>query len=361
MKSYLHLANGSTFEGNLLTETTVPATGEIVFYTGMTGYQEVLTDPSYKDQIVIFTYPLIGNYGINKVDFESKKPHVAGVIVYEGGMVHSHFQAEYSLADYLNKWGIPLLSHVDTRAVVKKIRKEGSMQAAISGDESFHIAGSGSNPKLQPYISQVSTSEIVSFGKEGKHVVLMDFGYKKSILDSLLAQGCRVTVVPYDTSFDQVQELKPDGVLLSNGPGDPKQLLYLLDNLKKIISHFPSMGICLGHQLTALAFGGNTKKMLFGHRGANQPVVDLKTNKVYMSSQNHSYEVDEPSLSNTPLQVRFRNVNDGTVEGLMHKDLPVFTTQYHPEANPGPVESSLLFKDFMQMINDYSGREKVYA
>ncbi|MFD6442097.1 carbamoyl phosphate synthase small subunit [Peribacillus sp. NPDC060186] len=360
MKNYLYLENGSVFEGELLTKSTKKAiTGEIVFFTGMTGYQEVLTDPSYKDQIVIFTYPLIGNYGINENDFESKKPHVAGVIVYEGNMRHSHYQAKYSLGEYLDKWNIPLLSHVDTRAVVKNIRQEGSMQAAITAETAFTFESCLNG--LEAHVAAVSTKVIESFGKGSKHVVMMDFGYKKSILNSLIEQGCRVSVVPFDTKFEQIKDLNPDGILLSNGPGDPKQLEYLLENIKKIITNFPTMGICLGHQLTALAFGANTKKMLFGHRGANQPVVDLKTKKVYMSSQNHSYEVDEPSLQGTSLLVRFRNVNDSTVEGLMHKDLPIFTTQYHPEANPGPIESSLLFNDFLQMINEYSGREKAYA
>ncbi|MFE4129951.1 carbamoyl phosphate synthase small subunit [Peribacillus sp. YIM B13482] len=360
MKNFLYLENGSVFEGELLTKSTEKAiNGEIVFFTGMTGYQEVLTDPSYKDQIVVFTYPLIGNYGINENDFESKKPHVAGVIVYEGNMSHSHYQAKYSLGEYLDKWNIPLLSHVDTRAVVKNIRQEGSMQAAITAEEKFSIKPG--QVCLSAHVSEVSTKVVESFGEGDKHVVMIDFGYKKSILDSLIEQGCRVSVVPFDTEFEQIKYLKPDGILLSNGPGDPKQLEYLLGNIKKVITNFPTMGICLGHQLTALAFGGNTKKMLFGHRGANQPVVDLKTKQVYMSSQNHSYEVDEPSLEGTSLQVRFRNVNDSTVEGLMHEDLPIFTTQYHPEANPGPIESSLLFNDFLQMINDYSGREKAYA
>ncbi|RID86221.1 carbamoyl phosphate synthase small subunit [Peribacillus asahii] len=360
MKNYLHLANGSTFEGELLTKSNTKAiTGEIVFFTGMTGYQEVLTDPSYKDQIIVFTYPLVGNYGINEYDFESKKPHVAGVIVYEGNMHHSHYQAEYSLKEYLDKWNIPLLSHVDTRAVVRNIRKEGSMEAAVTSEAEYTFESCTTN--LDVYVAEVSTKEIVSYGNGEKHVVMMDFGYKKSILDSLLNQDCRVTVVPFDTTYEQVKELNPDGILLSNGPGDPKQLTHLLGNIKKVISSYPTLGICLGHQLTSLAFGGDTKKMLFGHRGANQPVVDLQTNRVYMSSQNHSYEVDEASLEGTSLEVRFKNVNDGTVEGVMHKELPIFTTQFHPEANPGPAESSVHFNEFLQLINEYSGREKVYA
>ena len=233
------------------------------------------------------------------------------------------------------------------------------MQAAITTESEFSFELC--QAELDEYVAEVSTKKIESFGNGEKHVVLMDFGYKKSILDSLLQQGLRVTVVPFNTTYDQIKALEPDGILLSNGPGDPKSLEPLLDNIKRIISNYPTMGICLGHQLTSLAFGGNTQKMLFGHRGANQPVVDLQTNRVYMSSQNHSYEVDESSLEGTPLQVRFKNVNDGSVEGVMHKELPIFTTQFHPEANPGPMESATYFSDFLNMINEYSGREKVYA
>ncbi|MDQ0217543.1 carbamoyl phosphate synthase small subunit [Peribacillus cavernae] len=360
MKTYIHLSNGASFEGKI---TTKPLNGEIkgevVFFTGMTGYQEVLTDPSYKDQIIVFTYPLVGNYGINEYDFESKKPHVAGVIVYEGNMSHSHYQADYSLKDYLDKWDIPLLSGIDTRALVKNIRKEGSMEAAISKERFYDTTLLIQKPNN--VVQEVSSQNIQSFGKGATHIVLLDFGFKKSILDSLLLHKCRVTVVPFNTTLEKVKSLNPDGVVLSNGPGDPKQLDRLLDNIKAILSAYPAMAICLGHQLTALAFGGNTKKMLYGHRGANQPVVDLLDKSVYMSSQNHSYEVDETSLKNTSLRVRFRNVNDGTVEGLIHDTLPILTTQYHPEANPGPAESGKLFEEFLRMVNEHCGSVKAYA
>ncbi|RFU68043.1 carbamoyl phosphate synthase small subunit [Peribacillus saganii] len=361
MKGYIHLVNGNSFEGEYITNhIEKDISGEVVFFTGMTGYQEVLTDPSYKGQIVVFTYPLIGNYGINPVDFESKKPHVAGVIVYEGNMHYSHFQAQSSLKEYLDSWGIPMLGGVDTRALVKQIRKEGSMASVLSLSEKPDPSLLDSQ-ELNETVPKVSSKEAVTYGKGKYHIVLMDFGYKKSILDSLLKKDCKVTVVPYDTSFEKVKSLSPDGVMLSNGPGDPKQLNHLIGNITAILSTFPTMAICLGHQLTALAFGGNTRKMLFGHRGANQPVVDVQTKRVFMSSQNHSYEIEEESLKGTPLSVRFRNVNDGSVEGLAHKSLPILTAQYHPEANPGPAESMNLFEEFLQTVKDTSWRDKVYA
>ena len=362
MKSYLHLATGRSFSGELLTQkTNHPAVGEIVFFTGMTGYQEVLTDPSYKGQIVVFTYPLIGNYGINDEDFESRKPHAAGAVVYEGGMAPSHYQQKRTLAEYLDKWNVPLLSGIDTRAVVKEIRQAGSMQAMITDNEKG-TEDNGWKMNIQSFpVKSVSAAGAETFGKGNKHIVMMDFGYKQSILQSLLQMGYRVTAVPYHTGIEAIHKLKPDGIVLSNGPGDPKQLERQLPVIREAIMSYPTLGICLGHQLTALAFGGNTKKMLFGHRGANQPVQDLQTGKVYMSSQNHSYEVDEASLAGTGLSVRFRNINDSTVEGLGHEKLPVLTAQFHPEANPGPAETMHLFKEFDQLITQNSGREKAYA
>ena len=359
MEGYIHLENGESFTGKWPTTTPKESiSGEIVFFTGMTGYQEVLTDPSYKNQIVVFTYPLIGNYGINKEDFESGKPHVAGVIVHRGDMLHSHYSADMSLVDYLKKWNVPLLGNVDTRAIVKRIRTNGSMLAQISTDVVFKESTQCCENIPVPLVSQ---KQISVHGNGRFHIVLMDFGYKKSILTYLVDKGCKVTVVPYNTSFEEVKKWNPDGILLSNGPGDPVQMLPYIDNIKQIASSFPTLGICLGNQLIALAFGGKTKKLLFGHRGANQPVADLVNNTVFMTSQNHSYVVDEESLKETDLTIRFKQVNDGSIEGLQHNTLPIITAQFHPEANPGPAESSVIFDEFLQVVNSYSGREKIYA
>jgi carbamoyl-phosphate synthase small subunit len=360
MKGYLHLQSGDVFEGNW--ETVAPIQniqGELVFYTGMTGYQEVLTDPSYKDQIIVFTYPLIGNYGINQDDFESKKPHVAGVIVYEANQDSSHYQATYSLQQYLEKWEVPLISHIDTRSVVKKIRDKGSMAAVLT----CNIEEQQMNESLLlgEKVPAVSEKTVKTYGDGKKHIVLIDFGTKKSILSSLLERDCQVTVVPHDTSFQKIKNMDPDGILLSNGPGDPKQLRTILPTLKQLVENYPTLGICLGHQLIALALGADTKKLLFGHRGANHPIKDVKNNRVFMSSQNHSYVVDDESIKGTGLVGRFYNLHDQSVEGLTHKQLPVQTVQFHPEANPGPAEGNYIFDEFLQMINENKRSAALYA
>lgn len=360
MEGYLHLKSGHSYKGQWLTnQPEKDIEGEIVFFTGMTGYQEVLTDPSYKDQIVVFTYPLIGNYGINETDFESKKPHVAGVIVYEGSKSPSHYKSAYTLEEYLQKWNIPLMGHMDTRTIVKKIRAEGSMPAILSSAET-----SDAEALLLPRdgkVCKVSSKAIETSGQGNTHVVVIDFGAKKSIVDSLLKRACKVTSVPFDTTLEEIQKLNPDGVVLSNGPGDPKELKAILPGIKKILEQYPALGICLGHQLAALAFGGNTKKLPFGHRGANHPVADMKKGTVFMSSQNHSYVVDDESLKGTGFKTRYVNLHDQSVEGLMHQVLPIHTVQFHPEAHPGPADGDYIFDEFMMMIKAENRRVFAYA
>lgn len=359
MKGYLHLATGDVFEGNwLVSPPNGAVTGEIAFYTGMTGYQEVLTDPGNKDQIIVFTYPLIGNCGINEKDIENKKPQVAAVIVYEGNQAGCHYEATCSFKEYMEKWNIPVLEHVDTRAVVKKIRSQGVMAAQLSSNKEIKYLPAKDNTIYPP---QVSVERIETFGDGWPHIVLLDFGKKHSIVSSLLSRGCKVTVVPYNTPYHAIEKLCPDGVLLSNGPGDPKQWKNELANVKKIASKYPLLGIGLGHQLTALALGGNTKKLFVGHRGGNYPVKDMKNNIIFMTSQNHGYAVEEESLGGTGLIPRFYNLHDKTNEGLVHKHLPIQTVQFHPEANPGPYEGDYVFDEFLQNIKEKNRSRAIYA
>lgn len=359
MRGYLQLKSGECFQGQWLTNApTENIKGEIVFFTGMTGYQEVLTDPSYKDQIIVFTYPLIGNYGINEFDFESKKPHVAGVIVYEAKKTAFHYEAKHSLTEYLDKWGVPMLGHIDTRAVVKKIRNEGTMPAILASSTSKDsIFKWNDGEKVQ----KVSIFKPETFGEGDQHIVLIDYGSKKSIITSLVKRGCKVTSVPFQTSFEEIKKLKPDGILLSNGPGDPKDIAQVLPTVKKLIMHYPTLGICLGHQLASLALGANTEKLAFGHRGANHPVIDFETGKVFMSSQNHSYVVDQKSIKNTGLTLRFSNLHDQSVEGFTHEVYPLQTVQFHPEANPGPADSNYIFDEFIETVKANNGRVFAYA
>lgn len=359
MKGYLVLSTGETFEGELVGKET-DVYGEVVFFTGMTGYQEVMTDPSFKGQIVVFTYPLIGNYGVNANDNESKEPQVSGVITCECSEEGFHYESKMTFKDRCIEQGIPMLTKIDTRAVVKRIREIGDMGAIITSDLSKVDFTKYTPIGERQLVPEVSVKEIETYGEGEYHVVLIDYGLKQSIVHSLVQKGCKVTVVPYNTSFEAIQALEPSGILLSNGPGNPKQMEAHLKTIKLLATTYPTLGICLGHQLLALAFGGDSEKLTFGHRGANQPVQDLVTKKVYMTSQNHSYVVKEEGLEMTGFTIRYKNINDGSVEGLVHENYPIITVQFHPEAHPGPSDSEEIFSLFIQSMSS-KRREKAYA
>lgn len=349
----LILEDGSIFKGKAF-GATGESIGEIVFNTSMIGYQEILTDPSYFGQFVVMTYPLIGNYGVNMEDYESDAPHVFGFIVREHAEKPSHWRNKKTLDTFLIENNIIGISEIDTRMITKKIREKGTMKALLTTNE---ITLEEALKKLEAPLTNTQV-EHVSIQKRfvvpgrGLRIALLDYGYKKGILRELVERNCEVTVFPYNTPYEEISKIEPDGVLLSNGPGDPKDVEETLDTIKEIISHkIPMFGICLGHQLFALASGADTKKLKFGHRGGNHPVKDISTNKIYMTSQNHGYAVTKESLNNTDLNITHLAVNDGTVEGLSHSKAPAFSVQYHPEASPGPYDNNYLFEHFINLIN----------
>ncbi|MDL4841087.1 carbamoyl phosphate synthase small subunit [Aquibacillus rhizosphaerae] len=348
---YLVLNTGDILEGVWL-GSAVPAEGEMVFNTAMTGYQEVMTDPSYAGQIVTMTYPLIGNYGFNDIDSESIQPSLAGLIISNPCHTPEHYQSTYSILDTVQHYHIPTLYGIDTRALTRIIREHGEVYGKITTDKKDLPKKNQVDSNI---VEQVSVTKVKNF-KTNKtratapHVVVMDFGYKHSITHSLLDLGCDVTVVPFNTTLEQIQEIDPDGVLLSNGPGDPQSLNYLAANIKGISESYPTLGICLGHQLVALAYGAKTKKLPYGHRGSNHPVKDLLTGKVLITSQNHGYVVDMASVKESEWDVSHINVNDKSVEGLMHKTNNVMTVQFHPEAHPGPIDTHNIFVNFANQL-----------
>ena len=355
MKGNLILEDGSAFSGELLDEAK--AFGEVVFNTGMTGYQEVLTDPSYCSQIVTLTYPLIGNYGVAKSFMESRKSFVNGFIIAELCDAGSNWQSEGALGDFLREQGVPCLHGVDTRAVTRHIRSVGAMKGVIVPENTTQeeIDRMLSREIQKDVVATVTTKEtyvMAADSADAPRVVVMDFGIKQNILRSLHEFGFHLTIVPAQTSAEEILAMNPDGVFLSNGPGDPKDVPDIIAEVKKLIGKKPIFGICLGHQLFALAMGADTYKLKFGHRGSNQPVKNLAMNRVHISSQNHGFAVDESSLQGLPLEVTHRAVNDGTVEGLRHTELPVFTVQYHPEASPGPADNRYLFEQFHALLKE---------
>ena len=355
MKAYLILEDGSVYEGENVGACR-EAVSEIVFNTSMTGYLEVMTDPSYAGQAVVMTYPLIGNYGICYEDMESDRPWIDGLIVRELSEVASNFRNEDSIQNFLIKNNIPCICGIDTRDLTKRLREHGTMNGFITVDGSFVVEKILQRIKeysVKGVVKRTGTKETYIFPGKGKRVVLIDFGAKKNIARQLQKRGCEVIVVPCDIKAKEILELKPDGIMLSNGPGDPKENVDIIKEIKKLYdTDIPIFAICLGHQLMALATGADTYKLRYGHRGGNHPVKDLETGRTYISSQNHGYAVDESTLDKNICVPAFVNVNDGTNEGLRYINKKIFTVQYHPEACPGPRDSSYLFDKFIKMMED---------
>jgi carbamoyl-phosphate synthase small subunit len=360
-RAILVLEDGSVYEGFSFGADT-DALGEVVFNTSMVGYQEMLTDPSYAGQILVPTYPLIGNYGINKEDFESNRIQVSGFVVREECLEPNHYLSHKTIHDYLAESSIPGIYGVDTRAITRRLRSAGVMMGMLTTtktpQQALEKIKDSPNYGTIDFVRQVTTPTPYQWEPAGSepahHIIVLDCGLKYSILRFLNQLGCAATALPCATPADEILKLKPDGILLSPGPGNPELLDYIVDTVKKLVGKKPMMGICLGNQLIARAFGAKTFKLKFGHRGANHPVRDLATGKVYITAQNHGYAVDPDSLKDG-LEVTHINLNDGTVEGLRHKELPVFCIQYHSEASPGPWDSTYLFKQFVDLVKGKKG------
>ncbi|GAX04711.1 carbamoyl phosphate synthase small subunit [Secundilactobacillus pentosiphilus] len=352
MKKYLTLENGDQFVGTAVGDLAKEIKGELVFTTSMVGYQETLTDPSYTNQIITFTYPLIGNYGISLHANQSPTVAASAVVMQEIATTVFHYQSVMTLDDFLKKSGVPGITGVDTRKLTKIIRKHGTMKASLTNQP---LAKSTFN-KTKSVDMVVKSATFSHHSDENpKHVVLVDFGVKANILESLKNFGANVTVVTPEASFDAITALHPDGILLSNGPGDPEDWCDFLPVIRKLQEHYPLFGICLGHQLLALANGARTYKMTFGHRGINHPVKNLLTDQVVITTQNHGYAVDIDSVSDTPLEVTAVEINDHSCEGLRYPGKPVFSVQYHPEAAPGPHEATRLFSKFIDSMHTNGG------
>ena len=366
----LALEDGTVFTGRSFGATGT-SEGEVVFNTAMTGYQEILTDPSYKGQMVTMTYPLIGNYGINRIDVESRSPHVAGFIIKELAPLYSNYRADLSLSDYLQRYNIIGIEAIDTRALTRKLRISGSMRGVLSTEilddpKLVASARSAANMLGADWVKAVKPAESYTWSEDqgdwnqgrvehadGLHVLAIDCGAKYNILRNLVQRGVRVTVLPPDISAPDILRHRPDALFVSNGPGDPAALDYAVNPLIAVLDQLPIFGICLGHQLLARAIGASTFKLKFGHRGANQPVKNLDTGRVEITSQNHGFAVDPQSLESSGGVITHINLNDNTVEGFRHQSLPIFSVQYHPEASPGPHDASYLFDAFIEMIKTH--------
>jgi carbamoyl-phosphate synthase small subunit len=371
MEAILALEDGRVFRGR---GDGAPGErfGEVVFNTSLSGYQEILTDPSYAGQIVIFTYPHIGNYGTNSLDCEAARPYAEGLVVRELSQLASNWRSEQDTSTFLAQYGVPVISDIDTRALVLHLRKHGAMRGVISTqdhDEASLVAKAKASPSMVglDLASRVTTpsrydwtepsADFLHTGEATRpparfRVVAFDYGIKQNILRRLVDVGCHVIVVPAKTSASEVLEFKPDGVFLSNGPGDPEPVEYAARGVRDLLGRVPIFGICLGHQIIGLALGGKTYKLKFGHHGGNHPVMNLETQKVEITAQNHGFAVDPDSLQASEVVLTHRNLNDDTLEGLRHRTMPLFSVQYHPEASPGPHDSAYLFDRFVKMMEE---------
>jgi len=357
MKAILALEDGTIFKGDSF-GAEGERYGEVVFNTSMTGYQEIITDPSYKGQIVTMTYPLIGNYGINKEDMESRQPFVEGFVVKEYSKIASNWRKDTTLNDYLKRNNIVGIEGVDTRSLTLHIRQAGAMKAVLSTEDLdikrlVRKAKDSASLVGRDLVKEVTNRKKYIWSKIEKtkyKVIVLDCGVKYNILRELLKHKCQAIVVPANTKADEILEMKPHGVLLSNGPGDPAAVKYVIETTRKLIGKLPIFGICLGHQMLGLALGGKTYKLKFGHHGANHPVKDLKTGRVSITVQNHGFCLDIDSLNKKEVEITHINLNDQTLEGMRHKKLPLFSVQFHPEASAGPHDASYLFGEFIRMM-----------
>lgn len=354
MRGILYLEDGTTYIGEGFGKKGTEV-GELVFNTSMTGYQEILTDPSYAGQVITMTYPLIGNYGINEEVSESDKVWAKGFVAKSISNNPSNYKSEGTLDSMLKRKNVVGIYGVDTRSITKKIRKVGSMKCLISNEglSRTQMAEKLKNTDIkEDWMLDVSVENPVKIDGKGKKVVVLDFGIKRNILHNLKEYDCDITILPNDTNVETINNLNPDGILLSNGPGNPREAKEAIKLIEQLVGKYPIFGICMGHQVLALALGGDTYKMKYGHRGGNHGVHDLERDKAYITSQNHSYAVDLDSILAIGMKVTHVNLNDGTVEGMKHSELPIFSVQFHPEGSPGPGDSVYLFKQFIEMMKE---------